>query len=192
MENNNKKMNQIVETAKRLFTDYGYKRVTMDEIAKGSGVVKNTIYQYFKDKDDLLKYFITQEISKMKDIVEEIENTSKTTFEMLHNTIYELLIYRKNQKFLITIAKEAKSLQTNSTCESIKMIDESIINYIEEKIKLGIKKNVVRNCNTKVTAFALFEVYVALAFKWEEENEPLNEQEISENLSIFLKTGLII
>lgn len=192
MENNSVKMQHIIDATRKLFSEYGYKRVSMDEIAREAGVVKATIYQYFKDKDDLLKYFINDEINKMKLLVEKIESESNSTFDMIHKTIYELLMYRRSQKFLIVITKEAESLHTNSVCESVKIIDKSIIEYIESRLKVGIEKNVVRPCNTKVMAFVLFKVYVALAFQWEEDNEPLNEKDISENLSLFLKTGLLV
>lgn len=188
----NKKSSQIVEAAKILFTKYGYKRVSMDEIAKEAGVVKSTIYQYFKDKDDLLKYFIYDEINKMKIMVEKIEKESKNSFEMIHKTIYELLMYRKNQQFIITMTKEAEDFHSTSLCESLKLIDKSILEYIENRLNTGIQKNVIRKCNTKVMAFVLFKAYVALAVDWEMENDYLDEKEISENISLFLKTGLII
>ena len=192
MESVNKKTEKILETAKRLFTEYGYKRVSMDEIAKEASVVKSTIYQHFKDKDDLLKYFIYEEINKMKDIVEIIEKESTTTFEMIHRTIYELLMYRKNQKFIITITKEAESFQKTSVCENLKLIDKSILDYIENKLNKGIEKKIIRKCNTKLMAFVLFRTYVALAIDWEKENEQLDEKEISENISLFLDTGLLL
>ena len=192
MESVNKKTEKILETAKRLFTEYGYKRVSMDEIAKEASVVKSTIYQHFKDKDDLLKYFIYEEINKMKDIVEIIEKESTTTFEMIHRTIYELLMYRKNQKFIITITKEAESFQKTSVCENLKLIDKSILDYVENKLNKGIEKKIIRKCNTKLMAFVLFRTYVALAIDWEKENEQLDEKEISENISLFLDTGLLL
>ena len=38
------KKEQVIESARELFSEYGYKRVSMDEIAKKSGVTKKTIY----------------------------------------------------------------------------------------------------------------------------------------------------
>ena len=34
----------VVEIARNLFSKYGYKKVSMDEVAKGAGVTKKTIY----------------------------------------------------------------------------------------------------------------------------------------------------
>ena len=43
----------ILKSSRELFTNYGYKKVSMDEIAKASGVTKKTVYSYFKDKESI-------------------------------------------------------------------------------------------------------------------------------------------
>lgn len=64
----------IINSARDLFYNYGYKKVSMDEIAKVSNVTKRTIYKYFKDKDSLFKYFIDEEMDNIKKIFIKIEN----------------------------------------------------------------------------------------------------------------------
>ena len=51
------KKEKVIETARELFSKYGY-RISMDELAKEANVTKKTIYSYFKDKDELIKYFL--------------------------------------------------------------------------------------------------------------------------------------
>ena len=68
------KEEQIIEAARDLFSTYGYKRVSMDEIAKRANVTKKTVYSYFKSKEELLKYCINDEIKKMKDEMKANEN----------------------------------------------------------------------------------------------------------------------
>ena len=41
--------------ARELFMRYGFRSVTMDEIAGQIGISKKTLYQFFEDKDALLK-----------------------------------------------------------------------------------------------------------------------------------------
>ena len=59
------KKEAVINTARDLFQKYGYKKVSMDEIAKTSGVTKKTIYTYFKDKDSMFLYFIEEELQKI-------------------------------------------------------------------------------------------------------------------------------
>ncbi|POM22561.1 HTH-type transcriptional regulator AcrR [Actinomadura rubteroloni] len=48
------KREEILAAARRLFIDDGYESASMGQIAKSAGVTVNTIYWYFRDKDDLL------------------------------------------------------------------------------------------------------------------------------------------
>lgn len=48
----------ILEQAAQLFFKHGVKSVTMNEIAAQSGISKKTIYQFFKDKEQLVEEFV--------------------------------------------------------------------------------------------------------------------------------------
>jgi AcrR family transcriptional regulator len=48
------KRTEIVTAATSLFTDRGYEQTPMSHIARAAGVTPNTIYWYFRDKDDVL------------------------------------------------------------------------------------------------------------------------------------------
>ena len=42
---------KIITSARNLFETYGYKKVSMEEVAVNAGVTKKTLYAYFKNKD---------------------------------------------------------------------------------------------------------------------------------------------
>src|ERR1044072_9471927 len=46
---------RIQQKAEELFKRYGIRSVTMDEIATQLGISKKTIYQFYSDKDTLVK-----------------------------------------------------------------------------------------------------------------------------------------
>jgi AcrR family transcriptional regulator len=48
------KRQRILDTARKRFRHYGFRKTTMQEIARDAGVAVGTVYLYFKDKDDLL------------------------------------------------------------------------------------------------------------------------------------------
>jgi AcrR family transcriptional regulator len=49
---------RIIEKAADLFFQFGIKNVSMDELASTLGISKRTIYENFKDKEDILMSFI--------------------------------------------------------------------------------------------------------------------------------------
>lgn len=59
-----KKQAQILETGHRLFWKYGFKRVTVEELCRESGVSKMTFYRYYPDKITLAKAVFDREVEK--------------------------------------------------------------------------------------------------------------------------------
>ena len=49
---------KIIKEAGELFYVYGFKRVSMDEIASKAGVSKKTLYSIYSSKDELMKIFV--------------------------------------------------------------------------------------------------------------------------------------
>ncbi len=54
------KRRQLIQTAKELFFRYGIKRVTVEEICKEAKVSKMTFYKHFRNKNELVKTWITE------------------------------------------------------------------------------------------------------------------------------------
>ena len=49
------RVDQIAEAALRRFARYGFKRSSMDDIAREAGLAKATLYLHFKGKDDVFR-----------------------------------------------------------------------------------------------------------------------------------------
>src|SRR5659263_414311 len=56
---------EILQAARNLYERYGYKKTTMDDIAKAAGITKPTIYSYFKGKKDILVALVEWEGSRI-------------------------------------------------------------------------------------------------------------------------------
>lgn len=184
------KKEQIIEAARLLFHKYGFKKVSMDEIARESGVTKRTIYSYFSSKEDLLKYFIQEEILNMKNIVEEIDNKNLDFFETVNQSIYNLLKYRRERNFLNTITKEAEWLKNPIIIKNLELIDTQIQHYIKGKLEKAKESGNIYYEDVDITAFLIYKMYIALMFEWNENEKELDEQMIASSISAILKNGL--
>ncbi|MDD3788554.1 MAG: TetR/AcrR family transcriptional regulator, partial [Petrimonas sp.] len=52
--------NRIVKQAGNLYYQYGIKNTSMDDLASSLGISKRTIYENFKDKEEILLYYLKQ------------------------------------------------------------------------------------------------------------------------------------
>ena len=181
------KKEMVIETARNLFTEYGYKKVSMDEIAKKSNVTKKTIYTYFKDKEDMFKYFIDEELLHMKDIVEKIKKSNKPFINKISDAIYKVLTYRTNSKLFNNLLNDFKS-DNSIKCESfIKMYDSKIIEYIEEQINEETKKGNIKSFDSHLSAFIIYKLYLSVMFEYDRK---INEKRVTEEVVSILKDGL--
>ena len=178
------KKKSIADAARDLFSKYGYKMVNMDKIAEKSNVAKGTLYLYFKDKEELFNYLINEVIEEIKEFVIEIKSRELSLSEEITEVVYNLLLYRKNQKFLYRVFNEAQELKTYIAINGVKMIDELINDYLEDRFSTVVDAIKI---NKKVLSFAIIKVYTALAFEWEESHEPLDEREIARTIGFLIK-----
>lgn len=85
---------RILVKAHELFNRYGFRRVTMDEIALKTGMSKKTIYQSFENKDEIVNAVVEEHINKSCFICEqhtvEAENAVHEIFLNIE-TIHELI-----------------------------------------------------------------------------------------------------
>lgn len=58
---------RIQQKARELFMRYGFRSVTMDEIAGQMGISKKTLYQFYEDKDALVEAVMQAEIAYMQE-----------------------------------------------------------------------------------------------------------------------------
>ena len=72
---------KILKSALGLFFKFGIKHVTMDDIAKELGMSKKTIYQFYKEKDDLISQLCQHEL-KFKEV--EFDSLHKEAKDAIH------------------------------------------------------------------------------------------------------------
>ncbi len=173
------KKEQVIETARRLFANFGFKKVSMDEIANTSHVTKKTIYTYFKDKEEMFNYFLDEEFEAMKKDVAHIE-TSKIPFaEKIEKSIMAMLKYRKNSIFL-------KSNLENP--EILNHYDQNIIKFIEEKLKLAQEKKFIKECDAHLTSFIIYRIFISVLFEYDGE---IDDAKVTKEIISILQNGLL-
>jgi TetR/AcrR family transcriptional regulator len=71
---------KILSTAKRLFSEHGFDKTTVDSIAAEAGVNKALIYYHFDSKDEIVKTIYDR-------ILDEIERIGDNAGENLHDQL---------------------------------------------------------------------------------------------------------
>ncbi len=79
------KVKSILKQVSELYLKYGIKSVTMDDVARELGISKKTLYEFFKDKNDLVKCFIEFHMHKIRVVFEGEKDDGQNAIDHLLN-----------------------------------------------------------------------------------------------------------
>jgi AcrR family transcriptional regulator len=84
----------IQERVLALFVRYGIRSITMNDIARELGISKKTLYNDFKDKEDLIKQVIDFDKSQSRKFLDELYESEINALEEIHRVNSRIHSYR--------------------------------------------------------------------------------------------------
>jgi len=78
---------QIIESATKYFSKYGFHKTTMDEIAKNIHKAKGVLYYYFRNKEELFNEVLKKELDKLKAALLTIVQSNNNSLTILTDYI---------------------------------------------------------------------------------------------------------
>jgi len=134
---------RIQQKARELFMRYGFRSVTMDEIAGQTGISKKTLYQFFEDKDALVEAVMRSELDYMQTQctkqMKEAENAIEEIF--LDMDAMEIVMDAMNPQIVFDLEKFYPK-----TFEKFKKHKKNfLLDVIKKNLERGIEEEVYRN-----------------------------------------------
>lgn len=169
----------IIENAKSLFAEIGYKGTTMDLLANKCNIGKGTLYLYYSSKEDVLKSIVNQLLTTINDKADKIQNMSISINEQILLFLHEMLSFKQEQIMVAKLVFEAKQLGNQTVNKYVDQIDNFIIETLTSKINKAIEDKYIKECNSQFMAFIIFKIYMLLVTEWENKsNTKLTEKEL--------------
>lgn len=182
-----KKLQRLMEKAEELFLNYGYSRVSMEQIAGEAGISKMTIYKYFPSKDDL---FIA--------VMEQMTNFhTRLIMEMLSEKDHTLEKIESLYNYMMDLSEQLPADLTTDIIER-PYIFQKIEAFKKEKalamwryiLKDGIRKGDIRPIDVDFVSALLLNLPMAF-MNSDYMNEENKRQWLYKNLFDFMKYGLL-
>ena len=89
---------KILNTSNELFLSYGFKSVTMDDIAEKLSISKKTIYAFYKTKSDLVRACVMDIFNQVSEGIDNICSLESNPIEELFEVKNFLLTHLKSEK----------------------------------------------------------------------------------------------
>jgi AcrR family transcriptional regulator len=133
---------RIIQGGEELFLQAGIKSITMDDIARHLGMSKKTIYQFFKDKNELVIALVKKKLKEDEEQITEI--ISKST-----NVIDEMINMMKCSEDIFSrinpiVIHDMQKYHPDAWAEFQKFKAEVLINTLEELLTKGVKQGYIR------------------------------------------------
>ncbi len=84
----------ILDAAGELLREVGYKRMTIDELAKHAGLGKGTVYLYFDSKQEVALSYIDRQNIRLRAHLHDILRRKVSATERLREMLTERVMYR--------------------------------------------------------------------------------------------------
>jgi len=133
---------RIIHGGEELFLKAGIKSVTMDDIAKHLGMSKKTIYQFFRDKNELVIALVKKKLKDDEDQMSAIISQSANVIEEMINMMKcsEDIFSRINP----IVIHDMQKYHPDAWAEFQKFKAEVIVSTLEELLTKGIKQGYIR------------------------------------------------
>ena len=123
---------RILDTARDLLLSWGYRRVTIDELARRAGVGKGTIYLHWRSREEVFHAVSAREAAAMADAIVEAVRTDPAEVA-LHRYLRRLFVEAMNRPVLRALyTRDADTLGAFLAAAHHQRLEES---------KLGVNRD---------------------------------------------------
>ncbi len=156
----------IIEAAREIFARFGYRKATMDDIARAARKGKSSLYHYFRSKEEVFQAVIEQEAAEVKaEIFRSVQAQEKPQDKLRAYVITRMQAFKRVAN-LFTAFKD-EYLESYGFIERIrKSYDRYEVETIASILKSGVQSGVFTVKNLELTTYAIFTAAKGLEYSW--------------------------
>jgi AcrR family transcriptional regulator len=185
----------IFEQALRIFSEKGFERATIEEIADQAGIAKGTFYYHFKSKSELFEFLLQQGTHILMDNTITALQKGGTVVERLEAVINELLsFFQDYQEFCRMIFSEILGPAAAPTrWEDIFKPDrQKYLLPVIELIREGQEQGIIRNISPQTALQAILGTISTIAMTQIFHGEHFDKMKVSSQIREILFHGILV
>ena len=184
------KKKYILDTARKVFVEKGYKNVTMKDIVEACGISRGGLYLYFDSTEQILLEILQMEAEETDDIFSENITEGDTAADILTLFLKEQKkeLLQKNTLTVAVYEYFFENRQADKNNMLRKQFDAGV-RVLEKLIETGIASGVFYCENPKGAASNI--MYVLEGMKINAQTFGISEKKVDEQL-LYIMEGLII
>ncbi|OGW54466.1 MAG: hypothetical protein A2Y48_01820 [Nitrospirae bacterium RIFCSPLOW2_12_42_9] len=151
------KREKILKAAISAFAQKGYHDTSISKIINKAGIARGTFYLYFENKRQIFDSILENLIVEIDRCIKKIEigKERQNPLEQLKDNLRRIFtLFVENPELSRILLRHAAGLDKESD-QKITEFYNNIADKIEDALKLGIKMELIRDCNPRITSFLI-------------------------------------
>ncbi len=147
---------KIVGIASSVFSKFGFKKATMEDIAKAAGMGKSSIYYYFKSKEEIFEAVVKKEAATLSvELEKKVISVNDNPKDKIRNYVFIRMKYLKEMVNFYEALKNDYLANLTFTERIRKKYDKEEQEIIKKILEEGVNQGIFKLTNTKFAAMAL-------------------------------------
>lgn len=180
-----RRRHEIFHQVVNIFLKKGFQETSIREIAEATGLGKSTLYDYFRNKDEILVYYFEDQLNDLTVEAQQLAMQNKSADKRLREIIQmHMEFLQANKNLFMKMSMEAQRLKP----ESQKKIQEKRHAYqdlLRALIEEGIREGTFRRVDSLVAARILMTSLAPVVFTSRPTGTP--HEMMKATLDIFFK-----
>jgi len=185
----------IIKAAAQIFSEKGYEKTTLDEVAQLAEFSKGSLYNYFENKEDL--FLTTLEVGVLK-LIEEmsivaklstsISQQTKSILSVMVNFFQENDSFNKQRAFFQMMVNEKRVMACQASHEFLHRMQKmhsEMTSFFSSIFKVGIETGELKNGNPQTFAEVLLGIIHHHIFMVNLELLEFNQEKADQIFEIF-------
>jgi len=162
-----RRTNEIIDVAEKIFSLKGFNKTTMDDIAADLELTKPALYRYFKSKEDLYFAVVARGVNILDNMMMEAVESKRTGIEKIHATgVVFCRFYKKYPDYcrmMIHARSTFLECYESTSFQELTKSDKNNLEIMCSAIETGKKDGTIRtDIDTFMTAVYLAESTIAI------------------------------
>ena len=191
MQNENTVKDSILMAAREIFSKFGFRKTTLDDIARLIGRGKSALYYYYKSKEEIFEAVLEYEVDLLKiELQEALKGENDPKAKLRKYIIRRMEMFYK----LVNVysAFQQEYLENLAFLEGIrKKYDEQENAMISEILNDGISRGIFVNKDVELTSFAIIMAMRGFEYPFSQESDLKKVEGDIDQLLEVLFYGLI-
>jgi AcrR family transcriptional regulator len=183
------KEREIIYTAIEMFSKYGLKPVTMDDLALELSISKKTLYKYFTNKKELVEHSVKEAFASVSQLMQQAKQHSNDAIEELFNLDKAVCHAVETHDHSLQFQLKRYYPETYAWLE--KQRKEKIVKQMQDNLKAGVKQGLYRsNLNLEVISLLYYTRMVVLMGEEMEPFKGFDTQAVMREILIYHLRGI--